>query len=413
MSLDERTAWVDRIGTLSAGGKKVIGCASLETTEVGTPSDVEPDRGYKFAGLLAFSDPLRSGVARAVAQALRAGIRIIMVTGDHKETAMAIAREAGIPSACVTSGDEMELMLANASPALQQLSIVSRAMPQQKLALVQALQRQGEIVAVTGDGVNDVPALRAADIGIAMGMRGTKSAREVAAIILLDDNFRTIVGAIAEGRQLFHNLKQSFNFLLMVHIPLVATAAIIPLLGYPLLYLPVHIVWLELIIHPGALLGFQQSSHDRLDVRSGETRFFRPSEWLAITITGVATACGLLFLYFWMIKAGHGADHARTVTLVALIMAEAGILTALTRLRGKAPKAIVAGTILSAFAFAQIPPLASLLFLHPLGLREWLVAASAGFLFSAASTWLSSLSTHSPDASADDRHIGRSPRASA
>ena len=128
----------------------------------------------------------------------------------------------------------------------------------QKLGLVRALQADGEIVAVTGDGVNDVPALLAADVGIAMGERGTRSAREISSIVLLDDNLRSIVRAIAEGRQLFSNLQLSFQYLLMIHMPLVVTAAIIPLAGYPLLYLPVHIVWLELIIHPSALLVFQE-----------------------------------------------------------------------------------------------------------------------------------------------------------
>ena len=145
--------------------------------------------------------------------------------------------------------------------------MVARAVPGEKLALVRALQAAGETVAVTGDGVNDVPALQAADIGIAMGERGTRSAREAAAIVLLDDNFRSIAGAIAEGRQLFANLRLAFHYLLVVHIPLVVTAALIPLLGYPLLYLPIHVVWLELVIHPTALLVFQQLPEGRLRPR--------------------------------------------------------------------------------------------------------------------------------------------------
>src|SRR5690606_11079243 len=138
------------------------------------------------------------------------------------------------------------------------IDVVARCMPSQKLDLVRALRDEGEIVAVTGDGVNDVPALQGADIGNVVGERGTRSAREVASIVLLDDNFRTIIRAISEGRQLFRSLMLIFAYLIMVHIPLVLTASLIPFAGYPLLYLPAHIVWLELIIHPTALLVFPQ-----------------------------------------------------------------------------------------------------------------------------------------------------------
>ncbi|WP_392353459.1 HAD-IC family P-type ATPase [Brevundimonas sp. LF-1] len=174
---------------------------------------------------------------------------------------------------------------------------MARAAPAQKLRLVQTLQRLGDVVAVTGDGVNDVPALQIADIGIAMGERGTESAREVAAVVLLDDNFRTIVEAIREGRQLFRNLQLSFIYLLMVHIPLVLSAAAIPLAGYPLLYLPVHIVWLELIIHPTAMLAFQeapQAGQLLPTLRSGKARFFGPRSWLIIALSGAALA-GVIF----------------------------------------------------------------------------------------------------------------------
>jgi P-type Ca2+ transporter type 2C len=214
--------------------------------------------------LIAFEDPIRDGVSSAVAEARLAGIRVIMVTGDHPETARSVAQAIGLGKALgpkVICGDELsEVLQSQGIEGLRDVSVIARALPSEKLALVQALQEAGEIVAVTGDGVNDVPALQRADVGIAMGERGTKPAREAASIVLMNDNFRTIIRAIGEGKQLLFNLRRSFAYLLMVHIALVASAAWIPLQGSPLLYLPVHIVWLELIIHPTALFAFHQSA---------------------------------------------------------------------------------------------------------------------------------------------------------
>ena len=387
LAAKDRMTWEKQIRDLSTGGKKVIACASVEYPAGAQMPVEEPHTGFVFAGLLAFSDPLRAGVSESVALARHAGIRVIMVTGDHPETALAIAREAGITtSSNVMTGDEVEGSMKTADKeTLRLLSVVARATPGQKLALVRALQDQGEIVAVTGDGVNDVPALRAADIGIAMGMRGTQSAREVSPIVLLDDNFRTIVAAISEGRQLFGNLKSSFTFLLMVHIPLVVSAALIPLLGYPLLYLPVHIVWLELIIHPAALLAFQQSATAELRQQPRSTRFFDRREWLVIAGTGIATAAALFLLFVKAIDAGQGAAHARTVTLVALVVAQASLVALLTKGRGRTAWFIATATIASAFLFPQVPSIAAILHLHPLTTVEWIRAAVIGLAVPAGS----------------------------
>ena len=194
-------------------------------------------------------------------------------------------------SPCIVSGDEIqELVRSNDIAAIRKIDVVARATPDQKLLLVRALKDAGEIVAVTGDGVNDVPALQVADIGVAMGERGTRSAREVASIVLLDDNFRTLVHAIQEGQQLFRNLQLSFQYLLIIHIPLVLTAAAIPLAGYPLVYLPIHIVWLEMVIHPTALLVFQDGATgktlDRQQTRR-TAQFFSRSEWAIIAVAGI------------------------------------------------------------------------------------------------------------------------------
>ena len=201
---------------------------------------------------------------------------------------------------------------------------------------MRALRASGEIVAVTGDGVNDVPALQGADIGIAMGERGTRTAREVASIVLLDDNFRTIVRAIAEGRQLFRNLKLSFAYLLMIHMPLVATAALVPFAGFPLLYLPMHVVWLELIIHPTALLVFQDLPESReLDrvQRNHRLRFFDWREWTLIGLIGTLVIALIVVGYTRSLGADNNVEHARTMALVSLIVASATMTAGLNTVR--------------------------------------------------------------------------------
>ena len=221
LDADARGQWLANVTDFAAGGHKVIACGYRDLTAW---TGDEPADGVVFAGLLAFEDPVREGVADAVARCRDAGIRVVMVTGDHPVTATAIAAEVGLGAGAPRVIDAAALEGLPAAD-LDGVDVVARAMPANKLALVRRFQAAGHVVAVTGDGVNDVPALQAADIGIAMGERGTRSAREAAAVVLLDDNFRSIVGAIAEGRQLFRNLQRSFAYLLMLHLPLVVTAA--------------------------------------------------------------------------------------------------------------------------------------------------------------------------------------------
>ncbi|MBY4596430.1 cation-transporting P-type ATPase [bacterium BD-1] len=376
----EKSHWLALVEEHAKSGRKVIGCAS-KALSTGLPTVEEPDQGFMFAGLLAFEDPVRDGVREAIADCMAAGMRVIMVTGDHPATAAAIARSIGL------GGGNPQVLVLQAEDDLRsileqhgKLDVVARATPTQKLTLVQAMQAEGELVAVTGDGVNDVPALRQADIGVAMGERGTRSAREVAPVVLLDDNFRTIVDAVAEGRQLFLNLRLAFAYLLLVHLPLVIGAAAIPLMGLPLLFLPIHIVWLELIIHPTAMLAFQDLPPDGplgKVQRDRAARFFSAEVWLGIGLIGGLVSVAVVWSYLHALGADQNVEHARAMAMAVLLVTSAGVTAGLTRLRRAASGWVVFGTLASMLLMIQIPVVSRFLNLHPLHVQDWLLVAAA------------------------------------
>jgi Ca2+-transporting ATPase len=379
---EERAEWLKKVAEYAAGGHKVIACGTREL-DAALFAD-EPASSFTFQGLLAFDDPVRDGVREAVQTCLAAGIRVIMITGDHPGTAEAIAREVGLGDGkpnIVTMDEFAATAPGGMQDRLEGVHVVARAVPAQKLSLVKILQGQGEIVAVTGDGVNDVPALQAADIGIAMGERGTHSARDVAAIVLLDDNFKTIVGAIAEGRQLFKNLQSSFAYLLMVHIPFVLSAAIVPLAGYPLLYLPIHVVWLELLIHPTAMLVFQdRPPKERMArVRRGHhAGFFDAWAWMAILLVGVVATAATVATFEYSFDADRNVEHARAIALAVLVIASAMITGCLSGLKKWTARILVAAAVASLVLLVQVPMLARLVHLTPLDLADWAIAVVAG-----------------------------------
>lgn len=388
----ERADWLARVEAYASTGHKVIGCARCDLPAAAS-LDAEPGSGFRFAGLLAFEDPVREGVREAVAECMAAGMRVLMVTGDHPATAAAIAREIGLggaqPGVVTLEPDDVA---GEVFRRHDRVHVVARATPPQKFDLVQALQAQGELVAVTGDGVNDVPALRLADIGVAMGERGTQSAREVAPVVLLDDNFRTIVAAVAEGRQLFRNLRLAFAYLLLVHLPLVLGAAVIPLMDLPLLFLPIHIVWLELVIHPTAMLAFQDlpTAGPLARVqrqRQRRARFFSADDWLIIAVVGGIASVAVVWSYFHALGLDREVEHARAMALSVLLAVSAGVTSGLTRLREVAARWLVVITLASVGALVQIPWLNRLLHLRPLHAADWALVAAA-FIASVAVTRL-------------------------
>lgn len=392
LSDEELGGWQLQLLELAGSGHKVIACAEQLLPLSAAAS--EPVHGMRFVGLLAFEDPVRPGVREAVAACRGAGMRVVMVTGDHPSTAAAIGREVGLGGLGVETpevvvlGDEHSAGLVD---AVRHADIVARATPQQKLDLVRALQSEGELVAVTGDGVNDVPALRQADIGIAMGERGTRSAREVSPIVLLDDNFRTIVAAVAEGRQLFLNLRLAFAYLVLVHLPLVVGAALIPLVGMPLLYLPIHIVWLELVIHPSAMLAFQdlpaQGPLAPVE-RHRRARIFSAGDWLRLMGVGGFACAVVVWGYVHAFGIDRDVEHARAMAIATLLLCSAAYVAALTGLRRPTSRWVVVGTVLPLAVIVQMPLPSVWLDLRPLHAADWGLAAAGALLAYAGTRWL-------------------------
>jgi Ca2+-transporting ATPase len=320
--------------TFADQGMRVIAVSVSDSD--GPSGDRERDEsGLTYAGLIAFSDPVREGVAEALEQCRTAGIRVIMITGDHPATAHAVAEglqlpHDGIDGDLIATGDQLDVATDAEFKALAATAnVFARTRPEHKHRLVVELRAQGEVVAMTGDGTNDAPALRAADIGVAMGKRGTEVAREAATIVLLDDNFATIVHAVRNGRRIYDNLAHAFGYLIAFHAPLLLTALIVPLLGRPLLLLPVHLILLELLLHPVVSLVFQADAAED-DVM---TRPPRPASsglgfaalWRPYAV-GIALAGGILGLYLVALARGWSTEQARGFGFAALLASQALLL---------------------------------------------------------------------------------------
>jgi len=251
-----------RVAIMAEDGLRVLGVARAAVPPTLGKTDLQHDFAFAFVGLIGFADPLRDGIPEAIAACRNAGIRIAMITGDHPATARAIAAQAGLGAEpAVLTGPEIESLSDDAAArAIATTSVFARTMPEQKLKIVNALKNAGEVVAMTGDGVNDAPALKAAHIGIAMGQRGTDVAREAAGLVLLNDDFGSIVEAVRLGRQIHDNLMKAMRFIISVHLPVVGLSLVPVLLGWPALLMPIHVVFLELLIDPVCSIVFEGES---------------------------------------------------------------------------------------------------------------------------------------------------------
>jgi len=319
------------INLLARQGLRVLGVARASVAAEalpGTPDGIS----FEFLGLLALADPVRPEVPEAIRRCALAGIRVVMVTGDFAGTALSIAREAGIDAqdGCLTGAQIAQMDDTSLCERLRGTRVIARAVPAQKLRIVRALQRNGEVVAMTGDGVNDAPALRAADIGIAMGGRGTDVAREAADLIVTDDRFTSIVEAIAVGRRIFANLTQACGYLVSIHIPIAGLCLLPVLSGAPLVLLPIHIALLELMIDPACSVAFEAepSEHDamRRPPRRQRASLFGDAGVGPAVGRGLLILASVLLAYAWARFEGAGMALVRTATFGMLIFGNVALL---------------------------------------------------------------------------------------
>ncbi len=331
MDEGERGTLARHVNGMAEEGLRVLGVARAAFRRPDAAGG-QHDFPFRFLGLLGFADSVRPGVPDAVEESRTAGIRVVMITGDYPGTARSIARQIGLPPATeVITGPELDGMDdGELQRRIRNVNVFARVVPEQKLRLVNALKANGEIVAMTGDGVNDAPALKAAHIGIAMGGRGTDVAREAAALVLLDDDFSSIVQAVRLGRRIFDNLRKAMAYIFAIHVPIAGMSLLPVLFGWPLLFFPVHILFLELIIDPTCSIVFEAEPAEA-DVMRRPPR--RPEEPLfGRRIVGVSLLQGmsimviLLAIYLTTLYRGQGEAEARTLAFTTLIVANLGLI---------------------------------------------------------------------------------------
>ncbi|MDD4847995.1 MAG: cation-translocating P-type ATPase [Bacteroidales bacterium] len=333
LSVDEQQRLAKEVETMANAGLRVLGVAKGRIETLAIP-EIQHDFDFEFVGLIGLADPIRDNVPLAVEECHKAGIRVIMITGDYPVTAKNIGRQIGLNnwSECITGFELKTMSDEELSRRIQTVNIFARVVPEQKLKIVNALKQNDEVVAMTGDGVNDAPALKSAHIGIAMGEKGTDVAREASSLVLLDDNFASIVGAVKMGRRICDNLQKALAYIFAIHVP-IAGLSLIPVFfgNMPLLLWPVHIVFLELIIDPACSIIFEaEKEEDNIMQRPPKSRkeaFFTGRKILiscmqGISILAIVLAIYLLGLFYWNMPEGQ----ARALSFIALIAGNIGVI---------------------------------------------------------------------------------------
>lgn len=315
---------------MATEGMRVLAVARASFSGPAFPPS-QHDFAFQLVGLVGLADPLRPGVPAAVSECRSAGIKVVMITGDYPTTARAIARQGGLDAEDVVTGEELgRLSAADLALRVRTATVFARIMPEQKLGIVNALKANGEIVAMTGDGVNDAPSLKAANIGIAMGGRGTDVAREASSIVLLDDNFGSIVTAVRLGRRIYDNLRKAMGFILAVHVP-IAGLSLLPLLfGLPILFGPMHIAFLEMVIDPVCSLVFEAETEEddvmRRKPRAPDEPLFSGAFIGWSLLQGAVAFVLVAAIFITALGRGMPDEEVRALSFFSLVLAIVGLI---------------------------------------------------------------------------------------
>ncbi len=405
LSKDEHNDIIKKSEEMSADGLRVIAAAFAEIeTESDIPEKIE-DCKLNFLGLTGLSDPPRESVKGDIETCNKAGIRVVMITGDNGVTASSIARQVGMKNCDnIITGDMLNNMDDDElREKVKTVSIFSRVIPEHKMRIVKAFKASGEIVAMTGDGVNDAPALKAADIGIAMGKRGSEVSREAADLILLDDNFTTIVETVHDGRRIYDNIRKAVGYIFSIHIPIAMASLLAPMLGVApsaLLLLPLHIVILELVIDPtcSIVLERQPAETDIMErnPRNPKEKLLTARQFMKSVLQGFVIFMASFGAYLYVYKSSDNAEIARTMGLGIIMLANLFlvqvnssdrdfVLNSMKKLAKDKVMCVVSAVTILALAIIIYSPLNSFLKLAPLDLAQvgimFLLAAVSVFWY--------------------------------
>ncbi|RQN03108.1 cation-translocating P-type ATPase [Clostridium butyricum] len=390
-TMDEINIEIDK---MASNGLRVLALADCTSEKV--YDDLECYE-LTFKGLVGLQDPPKEGVEEAIKLCKKAGIRVVMITGDYSKTAMAIGEEIGLRfTDKVIVGNEIDSLSENElCEVVKSCDVFSRVIPEQKMKIVKALKKNGEIVAMTGDGVNDAPALKSADIGIAMGQRGTEVAKEAADMILMDDNFTTIVKSVKDGRRVYDNIRKAMVYILIIHIPIAAMAMFAPLFNLPPLLLPMHIMLLELIIDPTCSIVFEGEPAEANIMdnppRPPQEPLLTRNLTIKVVLQGIIMFLAAFMPFHYMIDLGISSEYARSFSLITFIVANVTLVLVnrsntellyhLIKEKGSKVRLIVNSmALIMVFAIVYIPILNSFFRTEKIGIYPLIIAIVLGFL---------------------------------